>query len=129
MATIKDVAKEARVSVGTVSNVLGGTVPVSPAVRERVLRVIARLDYHPDQFARSLKTGHSHMLGMVISDITNPFFPQLSRGAEDAAIKHDYLLITFNTDDQLEREKRVLSVLRTRRTDGVLLVVAPNGGQ
>lgn len=129
MATIKDVAKEARVSVGTVSNVLGGTVPVSTAVRERVLRVIAKLDYHPDQFARSLKTGQSHMLGMVISDITNPFFPQLTRGAEDAAIKRNYLLITFNTDDQLEREKRVLSVLRTRRTDGVLLVVAPNGGQ
>ena len=129
MATIKDVARKAKVSVGTVSNVLGGTVPVSPAVRERVLRVIARLDYHPDHFARSLKTGQSHMLGMVISDITNPFFPQLTRGAEDAAIKHNYLLVTFNTDDQLERERRVLSVLRTRRTDGVLLVVAPNAGQ
>ena len=129
MPTIKDVAKKAKVSVGTVSNVLSGTAPVSPAARGRVLKAIERLDYHPDHFARSLKTGQSHMLGMVISDITNPFFPQLTRGAEDAAIKHNYLLVTFNTDDQLERERRVLSLLRTRRTDGILLVVAPNAGQ
>jgi LacI family transcriptional regulator len=65
---------------------------------------------------------------MVISDITNPFFPQLARGAEDAAIKHGYLVVASNTDDQLEREKRILSVLRSRRVDGILLVVAPNGG-
>lgn len=129
MATIKEVAKLAKVSVGTVSNVLGGSVRVGPAVRDRVLKAIERLDYHPDHFARSLKTRQSHMLGIVISDIGNPFFPQLTRGAEDAAIKHNYLLVTFNTDDQLEREKRVLSVLRSRRMDGILLVVAPNGGQ
>jgi LacI family transcriptional regulator len=129
MATIKEVAKLAKVSVGTVSNVLGGSVPVGPATRERVLKAIERLDYHPDHFARSLKTRQSQMLGIVISDIGNPFFPQLTRGAEDAAIKHNYLLVTFNTDDQLEREKRVLSVLRSRRMDGILLVVAPNAGQ
>jgi len=65
---------------------------------------------------------------MVISDITNPFFPQLVRGAEDVALKHNYLLITFNTDDKVEREKQVLGVLRARRVDGILLVVAPSTG-
>jgi len=68
------------------------------------------------------------MLGMVISDITNPFFPQVVRGAEDAALKHGYLLVTINTDDHIEREKDVLSVLRARRVDGILLVVAPSKG-
>ncbi len=128
MVTIKDVAERARVSVGTVSNVLRGLIPVSPALRDRVLEAIRHLDYHPNQIARSLKTRQTFMLGMVISDITNPFFPQLTRGAEDAALEHNYVLVTFNTDDQLDREKRILSVLRTRRMDGVLLVVAPNHG-
>jgi LacI family transcriptional regulator len=124
MATIKEVARRARVSVGTVSNVLGGRVPVSAQLRERVLAIVRELDYHPNHIARSLKMRQTKMLGMVISDITNPFFPQLVRGAEDAAWKHHYILITFNSDDQLEREKLVLSALRTRRVDGVLLVAS-----
>jgi LacI family transcriptional regulator len=86
---------------------------------------IQALDYHPNHIARSLKTRQTYLLGMVLSDITNPFFPQLTRGAEDAAQKHGYLLVASNTDDQPEREKRVLSVLRNRRVDGILLVVAP----
>jgi LacI family transcriptional regulator len=126
MATIKEVAKHAQVSVGTVSNVLSGSPRVSPGVRDRVTAAIAALDYHPNQIARSLKTRQTKLLGMIISDITNPFFPQLTRGAEDAALKHGYLLVASNTDDQLEREKRVLSVLRNRRVDGILLVVAPS---
>lgn len=128
MATVKDVAKLARVSVGTVSNVLTGAPPVSADRRDRVLAAIRQLDYHPNAVARSLKLRRTKMLGMIISDITNPFFPQLVRGAEDAALQRGYLLITFNTDDRVEREKQVLSVLRTRRVDGVMLVIAPNSG-
>jgi len=128
MATIKEIADRARVSIGTVSNVINGTAVVSIRRRERVLAAIRELDYHPNHVARSLKLRTTRMLGMVISDITNPFFPQLVRGAEDVALKHNYLLITFNTDDNLERERQVLSVLRQRRVDGVLLVVAPNAG-
>jgi LacI family transcriptional regulator len=125
MATIKEVAKKANVSVGTVSNVLSGSLRVNAAIRERVHKAIKALDYHPNHIARSLKTRQTKLLGMIISDITNPFFPQLTRGAEDAALKHGYLLVASNTDDQLEREKRVLSVLRNQRVDGILLVVAP----
>lgn len=126
MATIREVAKHAKVSVGTVSNVLRDAPQVGAEVRSRVLASIAKLDYHPNHIARSLKTRQTHLLGMVISDITNPFFPQLTRGAEDAALKHGYLLVSSNTDDQPDRERHVLSVLRNRRVDGILLVVAPS---
>jgi len=129
MATIKEVAQRAGVSVGTVSNVLRGSANVRPLVRERVNRAIESLDYHPNQIARSLKTRQTRLLGMVISDITNPFFPQLARGAEDAALEHGYLLVASNTDDRVEREKRVMSVMRQQRVDGIVLVVAPSEGE
>jgi len=128
MATIKEVARKAGVSVGTVSNVLRGSSTVNAEIRERVNKVIRLLDYHPNHAARTLKTSQTFLLGLVISDMTNPFFPQLARGAEDAAIERGYLVIASNTDDQLEREKRALAVFRSRRVDGILLVVAPNGG-
>lgn len=126
MSTIREIAKRAGVSTGTVSNVLTGTVPVSPRRRERVLAAIRASNYQPNHVARSLKLRRTRMLGMIISDITNPFFSQMVRGAEDAALKRNYLLLTFNTDDKVEREKQVLAVLRQRRVDGVLLVVAPS---
>lgn len=128
MATIKEVAKLAGVSVGTVSHVLSETVPVSITLRERVWEAIRKLDFHPNHVARSLKVRETKMLGMVIPDITNPFFPLVVRGAEDGGLESGYTLVTFNTDDQVAREKRVFSVLRSRRVDGVLLVVAPSPG-
>lgn len=126
MATIKEVARRARVSVGTVSNVMTGAASVSPKLHARIKRVIRELDYHRNDIARSLKLSRTHTIGMVVSDITNPFFSQLVRGAEDAALKCNHLLLTFNTDDQVEREMQVLSVLRKRRVDGILLVLAPS---
>jgi LacI family transcriptional regulator len=126
MATLRQVAKRARVSVGTVSHVINGKVPVSPALRQRVEEAIVALDYQPDQVARSLKTGHTRTVAIVIPDITNPFFPQIVRGAESVFSRQHYSLITFNTDDNLERERQVLSFLRSRRVDGVLLVIAPS---
>jgi LacI family transcriptional regulator len=125
MSTIKEVARKAAVSVGTVSNVISGAVPVSPELRDRVWSTVRQLGYEPDHVARSLKLRRTMTLGMIISDITNPFFAQLVRGAEDAALEHNYLLLTFNTDERPEREDYVLSVLRSRRVDGILLVVAP----
>lgn len=126
MPTIRDVARRAGVSVGTVSHVLTGSGTVSETRRERVLKAIRELDYEPNSVARSLKTRQTMMLGAVISDITNPFFPQLVRGAEDAALNHHYMLITVNTDDQADREREFLSLLLARKVDGVLLVASPN---
>jgi LacI family transcriptional regulator len=128
MATIKDVAKQARVSVGTVSNVISGAVPVRPELRRRVDAAIQQLDYHPNYVARSLKVKRTRTLGMMISDITNPFFPELVRGAEDACLEKGYFLFTLNTDDRVDQERRVLSLLRSRRVDGILLVVSPGQG-
>jgi len=128
MVTIKEVARRAKVSVGTVSNVISGRTNVSEKLRTRVLDAIRELDYHPNHVARSLKISRTKMLGMVISDITNPFFPEMARGAEDAALERGYLLITFNTDDRLDREEQHLAACRSRRLDGVLLVSAPNRG-
>src|SRR5437868_961985 len=104
MSTIKEIAKRAGVSVGTASHVLNGRVPVSDDLRKRVEAAIAELDYHPSHIARSLSTKRTHTLGMVIPDITNPFFPQVVRGVESVVTQSGFSLITFNTDDQVQRE-------------------------
>ncbi len=127
MVTIREVAQRARVSVGTVSNVLAGLGTVRPELRKRVEAAMLDLDYHPNQIARSLKTRSTKTLGMVIGDITNPFFPLLIRGAEDAATARGFLLFTLNTDDRIERERTALNMLRARKVDGVLITVAPDG--
>jgi LacI family transcriptional regulator len=121
MATIAEVAKRAGASTGTVSNVIRGIVRVSPALRARVEAAIRDLDFHPNEIARSLKVNQTYMLGMVLPDVTNPFFPQIMRGAEDRALERGFLLVTANTDEQIERERRIVSALRSRRVDGILL--------
>lgn len=121
MPTIKEVAERAGVSIATASNVISGSRRVGKARMARVLAAIKDLDYHPNEVARSLKIRQTKMLGMILPDITNPFFSDLIRGAEDAALERGYLLVTANTDEQVEREKRAVAALRSRRVDGILL--------
>jgi len=121
VSTIKEVAERAGVSIATASNAISGNRPVGKARLERVLAAARELDYHPNELARSLKMKQTRMLGMVLPDITNPFFSDLIRGAEDAALERGYLLLTANTDEQVEREKRFVAALRSRRVDGILL--------
>lgn len=97
---------------------------MSKRLKERVLEVIGQLDYYPDHAARSLKIKQTRTIGLVVSDITDPIFPQVMRGAEDAAWDANYTLITFNSGDQPQREQQVLDALRCRRVDGILLVAA-----
>lgn len=125
MATIVEVAQRAGVSIATVSNVIRGTKRVSPAVHARVQTAIRELDYYPNEIARSLKVKQTRMLGIVLPDITNPFFPEVIRGAEDSAYDRGYFLVTANTDEQIGRERRVVSALRSYRVDGILLASAP----
>jgi LacI family transcriptional regulator len=125
MSTIVEVAKRASVSIATVSNVIRGTKQVSPKLQERVRAAISELDYSPNAIARGLKVKQTRMLGMVLPDITNPFFPGIIRGAEDTAFDRDYFLVTANTDEQIGRERRLLSALRSYRADGILLAAAP----
>ena len=124
MPSIKKVAEVAGVSVGTVSHVITGSVPVSEALRSKVQAAIRELNYHPNHVARSLKTSKTLTLGIVVPDMTIPFFPQVIRGAEKAAGKHGYWLIAVNSDDDPERQKDLLSLLRSERVEGILLVVA-----
>ena len=126
MATIRDVAKRAGVSVATVSHVINGTRKVAPETAERVHRAMEELDYHPNAVARSLRTRKTQVIGVVVSDITNPFFATLVRGAEDAALEAGYSIVVCNSDETIEKENRYVQVLRRRRVDGMLL--APVGG-
>jgi LacI family transcriptional regulator len=128
MATIKEIAERANVSIGTVSNVVSGKRHVSAPLKDRILAAVRELDYHPNHIARSLKVKQTHMLGMVIPDITNPFFPEVMRGAEDASRERKYLLVTANTDERIEREQNVVSVLRSHRVDGFLIAAARGRG-
>jgi len=125
MATIKEIAERAGVSISTVSNVVTGHRHVSAPLKEKVRAAVRDLDYHPNHVARSLKANQTRMLGMIIPDITNPFYPEMMRGAEDASRERKYLLVTANTDERAEREQNVVSVLRSHRVDGFLIAVAP----
>lgn len=128
MPTIKEVAKLAGVSVGTVSHVISNSVRVSEELRAKVDAAIRALDYHPNHIARSLKTSQSRTLGIIIPNITIQFFPRVVRGAESAVWEHDYSLITVTTDDDLERQNGALSLLRSKRVDGILLISVSGRG-
>jgi DNA-binding LacI/PurR family transcriptional regulator len=125
LSTIKKVAGLAGVSIGTVSHVLSGSVPVSERLRRKVLAAVRDLDYHPNHIARSLKTSKSLTIGIVVPDMTIPFFPRVIQGAEDAARLSGYSVLAVNSGDNATRQQEVLSLLRSQRVEGILLVVAP----
>jgi DNA-binding LacI/PurR family transcriptional regulator len=124
MPTIKEVADLAGVSVGTVSHVVSGSVPVSEVLRLKVEAAIRELDYHPNYVARSLKTSRTRTLGIIVPDMTISFYPLVIRGAETAAWEHGYSLIAVDSADEAERQKDLLTLLRSQRVEGILLVVA-----
>jgi LacI family transcriptional regulator len=122
--TMRDVARLAGVSIATVSAVLTGKKPVSDQLRGRVDEAMRALDYHPDQVARSLKIGSTNVVGMVIPDVTNPFFTELMQGAEQEARRCGMSIMLSNTDGDSEIEQRQLSTLLAHRVDGILLSCA-----
>ena len=124
MPTQKEVAKLAGVASGTVSNVIRGAVGVSESSRRKVLEAIRTLNYQPNLIARSLKTNRTHTLGMMVPDITIPFFPKLIRGAESAAREQGYFLIVLDSESNHAREIEMLALLRAQRVEGLLLVSA-----
>ncbi len=119
--TITDVAREAGVSTQTVSRVLNNKGEISPATRQAVEDVIDRLGYRPNAIARSLVTRRTLSLGLVVPDITNPFFPEIARGAEEIALAAGYNVFLCNTIEQPEREISVLRSLEEKRVDGVVV--------
>lgn len=125
MATIYDVAREARVSVFTASAVVNKKAHVGVRLRQRVESAIRKLNYRPNLLARSFAKRQTHTLGIVVPDISNPFFPMLVRGAEDAAHQHGYHILLCNSDDNLAKEEVCLELLLSKRVDGILLTKTP----
>ncbi len=123
-ASIYDVARESKVSVFTVSAVINNKSHVGKKLRERVEEAIKRLNYRPNLIARSLAKQRTHTIGMIVSDIANPFFPMVVRGAEDAAQRQGYNLLLCNSDDTLEKEETQIELLLSKRVDGILLTKA-----
>ena len=122
--TMHDIAREADVALGTVSNVLNGSASVRPHMRDRVNRAIARLGYEPNVFAQALRRNRSDIVGMLIPDITNPFFPAVVRGADDVASKHGLRLVLCNTDDNPEKERTLLRELLQYKPATILVIPA-----
>lgn len=120
--TIKDVAREAGVSVSTVSRVLTQNAPVKRETRERVQTAIKELGYSPNALARSLRKKFSRTIGLVIPDISNPFFPDIAKGVEDTAKEAGYHVILCNAGNNPQREEEAIQLLKERQVDGVILV-------
>jgi LacI family transcriptional regulator len=125
MSTIRDVARQAQVSTATVSATLNNTAYVSPDLKARVLAAVEQLGYAPSGIAKSLKTGKTRLLALVVADVSNPFFTGLIDAVESAAYDWGYALILCNSDEKFERERNHLSLARTQRCDGMIL--APTG--
>ncbi|MDE3178176.1 MAG: LacI family DNA-binding transcriptional regulator [Acidobacteriota bacterium] len=121
MHTIRDVARLADVSLGTASKVINKKGVVSSKLRQRVLSAMEALDYHPDQIARSLKLRETHTIGMLIPDVTNPFFTDVIRAVENEARAHAYSLILCDSNENPVVEQTNLNTLFARRVDGVLI--------
>ena len=121
MTTLMDVAERAGVSKSTVSNVIRGTTMVAEETRLRVQRAIAETGYHPNAIARSLKARTSSAIGIVVPDLTNPFYAQLAVGVERAANALGYAVLTANTECLPETEEQAARAWIERRVDGVII--------
>lgn len=121
---IKDVAKEAGVSTATVSHVINSSRYVTDETRQKVLRAIQRCNYYPNAHARSLASGRSHMLGLVVSDISNPFFPELVKSIESAAFERGYDVILSNTSYDANRTSKYVRRIIERKIAGVALMTS-----
>lgn len=126
MVTIKDVAKQANVSIATVSAVINGTKYVSEELTEKVNQAIADLDYRPNQIARSLKRKESKLIGVTVTEITNPFYPLMLKGVDDIALSNGYNVILCTTDDDPDKEYELLLSLIDQGVDGIVSATIDN---
>jgi DNA-binding LacI/PurR family transcriptional regulator len=121
LATIKDVARESGVNISTVSRALNNSYGVHPRTVQRVIAAAKRLNYRPNRVARGLVTGRSHSLALIVSDIRNPFFAEIARGAEDAARAAGCDLVLCNSDLDAEKQMGYVRLLLSKRVDGILM--------
>jgi LacI family transcriptional regulator len=119
--TIDDVARQANVSRQTVSRVLNDKGEIAPATRERIQQVIAELSYRPNLLARGLITRTTHTIGLVVPDISNPFFPEIARGVKDRVRAAGYQMLLSHTAEDPSQEVEALHQFRELRVDGVIV--------
>ena len=120
--TIYDVAREAGVSMATVSRVVNGNKNVKENTRKKVLEVIDRLDYRPNAVARGLASKRTTTVGVVIPDITNTYFATLAKGIDDIAEMYKYNIVLANSDEDDEKEVAVVNTLFSKQVDGVIFM-------
>jgi LacI family transcriptional regulator len=118
--SLRDVAKSAKVSVGTVSNVLNRPEIVADKTLLRVRETIKELGFVPNGFARQLRFGNSRTIGLIVPDVANPFFTEVARGVEDGANKREYAVFLCNSDESVVKEERYINVLIEQQVRGVL---------
>ncbi len=124
LPTIQDVAGLAGVSTATAARALGGYGSVSPAVRARVAAAAAKLNYRRNSLARSMITGNTHTIGLVVADIENPFFARAARGVADVAHAAGYEVLLVNSDEDPVTERAAVRTLLEKRVDGLILAPA-----
>lgn len=127
---IRDVAAAAGVSAATVSRVLNpdaAAYPVRPETRERVLEAIERLRYRPNDLARALLHRRTNVAGLIVPDISNPYYPEVARGIEDAASEAGWRVVLCNTDRDIEKTTTYLDTLIKTRADGIIVVGGSTG--
>jgi DNA-binding LacI/PurR family transcriptional regulator len=121
-ATIQDVANQAGVSIATVSRVLNGAATVDATLAERVRTACTALDYQPNRAARALAGGRSAIMGLLVTDVQNPFYMEVLHGVEDVAQRNGYLVVLCNTSEDLRKERRYIEVLCAEPVAGAIVV-------
>ncbi|QNK61167.1 LacI family DNA-binding transcriptional regulator [Pedobacter sp. PAMC26386] len=127
--SIKDIAKKANVSITTVSFILNGKAEkmrISQEMIAKVEAIIKEVGFKPNQVARSLRTGNTNTIGLIVEDISNPFFAAIARLIEDKAYKHGYKIIYSSTENNLEKAKGLIKMFKSRQVDGY--IIAPMVG-
>ena len=118
--TIEDIAKEAGVSISTVSRVMNGTKPVSQELRNRVYEVIKKNKFKPNTLARGLVTKKTNMIGVIVSDISNVVFGAMTKGINSVCESKGYTIMICESGGELERELKLLELMEDKQIDGVL---------
>lgn len=125
--SLKDIAKKAGVSTATVSYVLTNKkCRVSETTKQRIREIAKELNYQPNQIAKSLKSGKTYTIGLIVADISNPFFANIARVIEDEAAKFGYTVIFGSSDESAKKSWKLLQFLQNRRVDGFIIVPTEN---
>ncbi len=122
--TIKDIAHRLQVSATTVSNALNNKPGVGKAVRKKILQLADKMGYQPDYFAKGLVSRQSYAIGLIITNIADPFYAELTLGVEEKANAFGYSTMLFNTNHSIENEKKIIQMLGSKGVDGVILSTA-----